>query len=771
MDFTQFTSRLHHWRTSYPFRFYGALSMLTLGLLAVIAVVSLLSYVNGGGAGRMPDRQALLNFRNDVGSEAFDRNGRPLGRFFAEDRTNCEYKDLPAHLVRALVVTEDARFYEHGGIDWPAYGRVFYKTILKGQDDQGGGSTLTQQLVKNAYGRQPLGHHPYVDMGLHKIREALLARRMEKVMTKEQVIERYLNTVAFPANTYGIVAASRRFFQKKPAELTPREAACLVATLKATTLYDPRLAPERNKARADRTLRLMADAGYLSSEELKTCLADTLKLNYHRESAYAGLAPHFTDAVRVRAQQILDGIRHPDRSDSWNLYTDNLRVHTSLDLGYQAHAEAALVGQLADHQKAFEAHLGQRNPWETDASLRAAIRSSKRWRNGQKRGLDSLGLLEDFARKIPMELPVPNGEPLVGEFSPLDSVAHHLRQMRAGFLVLDHSSGAVRSWVGGPDFSFSRYDHVTAKRQTGSTFKPFVYAAAVRQGYSPCHPLSNEEKTYGTGEMAWTPRNSNREYGGEYSMHGALSHSVNTAAVRMTLETGADKIIDFAREVGIDSDLSTNPGISLGIDEGTLFDMVGAYGVFANAGQFNEPYFIERILTADGEVVYEHKAAAKRVLSETEAALMNQMLRYVVERGTAGRLSWQYGVSRPSTGKTGTTQNMADGWYLGSTPNLTGGAWVGGENPGVRFRSGGRGNGSRSALPIWADFLKRMEKDTALVAEIGVDFPPLPARVLAEFYCPEFTPPEDELLQQAFGEEALEHMVPVNNLGSLPGGE
>lgn len=719
----------------------------------------------------MPDRQALLDFRNDVGSEAYDRHGVKLGRFYAQDRTNCRYEDLPEHLVNALVVTEDARFYEHGGIDWRAYGRVACKTLLQGQEDQGGGSTLTQQLVKNAYGRQSLGHHPYVNLGLHKTREALLARRMERVMTKEEIIERYLNTVSFPANTFGIVAAARRFFQKTPGELTPREAACLVASLKGNTLFDPRRAPQRNTDRANRTLRLMAEAGKLGPEELENALTDSLVLNYHRESAYAGLAPHFTDAVRVRAEEILSEIRHPNRNDSWNLYTDNLRVHTSLDLRYQAHAEAALVTQLAGHQKAFERHLGNRNPWATDASLEAAIRSSQRWRNGRKRGLDSLAILEEFAVPVPMELPVPNNEPLEGEFTPLDSIAHHLGQLRAGFLVLDHANGAVRSWVGGADFSFSRYDHVTSRRQTGSTFKPFVYATAVRQGYSPCHPLNNEEKTYGTGKQAWTPRNSNREYGGEYSMHGALSHSVNTAAVRMTLQTGTDKIIEFAREVGIDADLSTNPGISLGIDEGTLFDMVGAYGTFANQGRFNEPYFIERITTASGEIVYEHKKAFRQVLSEHEAALMNQMLRYVVERGTAGRLSWQYGVSRPSTGKTGTTQHMADGWYLGSTPKLTGGAWVGGENPGIRFRSGGHGNGSRSALPIWAGFIKRMEKDTALVADIGVEFPPLEARVKAEFYCPEFTPPEEELFLETFDAEGAERMVPVENVGALPTGK
>ena len=762
--------KLAEWRKRFPYRFYGGAAVLGTVFLAVVAVVTLLTFVARGGAGPMPDRTALLNFRNDVASEAFDRHGTRIGRFYEQDRTNCAYADLPDHLVKALVVTEDARFYDHGGVDWTAYGRVAWKTILGGDGDQGGGSTLTQQLVKNAYGRPDLGYHPHIDLFLHKVREALLARRMERVMSKEQIIERYLNTVSFPANTYGISAASRRFFQKTPAELTPREACSLIASLKGTTLYDPRRAPERNRQRADRTLRMMHTAGYLDEDGLNAALADSLVLRYRHAGPYAGLAPHFTDAVRRRAEALLAELPHPERGDAWNLYTDNLRVHTTLDLNYQAHAEAALREELANHQRNFDRHLGNRKPWATEASFTAALRSSDRWRRGRAGGLDSLTLLEEFTRPRTMELPVPNGKPLEGEFTPLDSLTHFLRHLRAGFLVADHRSGAVRSWVGGPDFGFSRYDHVTARRQTGSTFKPFVYATAVRQGFSPCHTLDNEERTYGEGEDAWTPRNANREYGGEYSMHGALSHSVNTAAVQMTLKVSPEKVIALAREVGIGGELPDNPGIALGIAEGTLYDMVGAYGTFAAGGQYREPYFIDKITTAAGEVVYQHRPQPRRVLSDHEAAIMNQMLRYVVERGTAGRLRWQHNVMRPTTGKTGTTQNMADGWYLGSTPYLTGGVWVGGENAGIRFRSGNQGNGSRSALPIWASFLRRMEADTNLVADLGENFPVPSERVRAEFYCPEFTPPEDTLLYQALDAEAAERMVPVEDMGRLPGG-
>ena len=756
-------NRWHAFRRRRPIVFYAGLAAVACLLVGVIGVVSLFAYVRAGNAGFMPTKAEMITYRNDVGSEVYDRHGTSLGRFYAENRLPSRYADLPEHLVRALIVTEDARFRDHSGVDYEAYGRVLWKSLLQGETDQGGGSTLTQQLIKNAYGRPALGHHPKVDLLLHKVREAILARRMERVMTKDEILERYLNTVSFPGNTYGIAAVSRRYFQKEPAELTVREAACLVASLKATSAYDPRREPKRNAERAERTLRLMAAAGHLTDDELNAALAEPLCLNYYVESAYAGLAPHFTEAVRLRAANLLANLPHPTADRSWNLYTDNLRVVTTLDLRLQQHAEAALSEQLADHQRRFERHLGGRDAWETDASLRSAVRQSARWRAGRARGLDSVALMRQFTTPVAMDLSVPNGPARSGKFTPLDSVKHYLGYLRAGFMALDHADGAIRSWVGGADFNFSRYDHVTGRRQTGSTFKPVVYAAALRDGFSPCHTLDNELRTYGDEDGTWTPRNSNGEYGGRYSMHGALSHSINTAAVRMILETGPDKVVAMARDLGIPDDLPAVPSIALGTVEGTLRDMVGAYATFANGGYYQAPYFISRIETRDGTPVYQHEGARTQVLSELEAQSMLQMLRYVVERGTAGRLRWQHGVTRPTAGKTGTTQHMADGWFIGSTPALTGGVWVGGDNPGVRFRSGHEGNGSRSALPVWAEFLKRVDADPALSETLGQDFPPVAAAVKARFYCPEHEPDEEEML-----DSINEHLVPLEDVARDP---
>ena len=748
MNFTQrlagLRARLHTWRTERPGILYSLASLITLGLLGVVGVVALILAVDFGAFGHMPSRQELLDYRNDIGSEAYDANGRSLGRFFRQDREETAYEDLPAHLTQALVATEDSRFYTHGGVDWEAYGRVFYKTILQGNDDQGGGSTLSQQLIKNAYGRPPLGYGYRADMLLHKLREAILARRLEDVMPKEEVMERYLNTVSFPGNTYGIAAASRRYFQVEPANLSVRQAASLVASLKGTSSYDPRRAPERNAKRTDLVLTLMGNAGYLSAEEVAKAQAAPLCMVYYREPPRVVQAPYFTQKVRQQAAELLADRTHAN-GRPYNIYTDNLRIYTTLDLRYQEHAERAVTRQMKLLQRDFERHLGRRDPWETQASLAGAIRTSDRWRMGREAGLDSLALVDSFNVKRQMTLPIPNGESLVGQYSALDSVAHSLKYLRAGFLVVDHTDGAVRAWVGGSDFGFSRYDHVTSRRQTGSTFKAFVYAAALREGYDPCYRLSNALRTYADEDGPWTPHNSDWVHGGTYSMHGAMTHSSNVAAVKMIMEEGPEPVVGISHELGITGEIRPIPSIALGTVESTLYEMVGAYATFPNGGEHREPYFISRIETADGKVIYAHEAETRRVLTEEQAATMVAMLRRVVEQGTASRLRWEYGVLLPSIGKTGTTQNMADGWYLGSTPTLTGGAWVGGENTGVRFRSGEMGNGARSALPIWAYFLQNMEADTALVGALGEDFPVLSDELRRSFRCAEFIPPAERV--------------------------
>ncbi|MBB4079797.1 penicillin-binding protein 1A [Lewinella aquimaris] len=764
-------TRIRRWRTERPITFYSLSALLALSLTGIVAVVGLLLLVNYGAFGHMPSEQELLDYRNDVGSEAFDVNGESLGRFFKQDREETDYSELPEHLVHALVATEDSRFYTHSGIDWEAYGRVAYRTILMGEDDQGGGSTLSQQLIKNAYGRPELGYGPRVDLLLHKLREGILARRLEAVMPKEEVMERYLNTVSFPSNTFGIAAASRRYFQREPDELTVRQAASLVASLKGTTSYDPRRATERNARRTDLVLTLMGRAGYLSPEEVTEAQADDLCLAYYREPARVVQAPHFTQEMKKQTARLLSGTQHRE-GRPYNLYTDNLRIYTTLDLRYQQHAERAVVRQMKIVQRSFERHLRGRDAWETEASLRGAIRNSDRWRTGQAAGIDSLALVEAFNTKMAMELPIPNGEPLVGQFSPLDSVKHSLSYLRAGFLVLDHADGAVRAWVGGSDFNFSHYDHVTSRRQTGSTFKAFVYAAALMEGFDPCYRISNSLRTYADEDGPWTPHNSDWVHGGTYSMHGALTHSSNVAAVKMIMETTPEPVVEIAHTMGIGGEIRPIPSIALGTVESTLYEMVGAYATFPNGGRHTEPYVISRIENGDGEVIYEHEAVSTAVLEEEQAATMVQLLRNAVERGTASRLRWEYGVLRPSIGKTGTTQNMADGWFVGSTPALTGGAWVGGENTGVRFRSGDLGNGARSALPIWAYFLQNMENDTALVAQLGDDFPKISDEVRESFRCSEFIPPVQivEEIDETPTEDTPEQVLPVSNVATLPDG-
>ncbi len=765
----KFLTRLRHWREKRPKTFYSLTGLTALVALVVFGVLLLLTLVSLGAFGKMPTRQALLDYRNDIGSEVYDINGESLGRYFAQDRSVTEYEDLPEHLIQALIATEDSRFYEHGGIDWTAYGRVGFKTLLMGEADQGGGSTLSQQLVKNAYGRPSLGYGTSIDLALHKVREGILANRLENVMPKEEVIKRYLNTVSFPGNTFGIAVASERYFQKEPEDLTVRQSASLVASLKGTTSYDPLRAPERNATRTDLVLRLMANAGYLNEEEFQEALTDSLCLSYFRKTSDERPAPHFAQAVKRETEEILSGLTTPN-GEPYNLYRDNLSIFTTLDTRLQRHAEQAIVRRMKDLQRDFDRHLGRRTPWETEASLWGAVRGSRRWRQGVAAGRDSSQLVEEFNLAVPMQLLVPNGEPRSGEFTPLDSVKHSLSYLRSGFVVIDHTTGAVRAWVGGSDYEFNAYDHVLSRRQTGSTFKPFVYATALREGYDPCYQISNALRTYADEDGPWTPHNSDWEHGGTYSMHGALANSSNVAAVKMILETTPEPVVDMAREVGLSGEIRPIPSIALGTVESSLYEMTGAYGTFANSGVYQAPYYISRIEDGDGKVIYEQEAEQRTILDHEQAMEMQTMMRYVVERGTASRLRWQYGITRPSIGKTGTTQNMADGWYIGSTPLLTGGAWVGGENTGVRFRSGQMGNGSHSALPIWAYFLQGVQRDTTLAPLLGEEFPEVDQEIRRSFYCPSFIPPVQVVEELEF-EEVPSETVPVGEVATEPSGE
>nr|WP_253931073.1 transglycosylase domain-containing protein [Lewinella sp. W8] len=704
--------------------------------------------VSVGFFGHLPTKEELTEIKNNVASVALDRNGEKIGRYFVEDRTLCPYDSIPPFLIEALVATEDSRFFEHSGVDYRAYALVLWKNLVRGDRDQGGGSTLHQQLIKNVYGREPLGYGRVLDLCLHKVREGIAARRLHRVMSKEEILEHYLNTVSFPGNSYGVTAASRRLFNKRPAALSRKEAVALVASLKGTSLYDPIHHPGNNEKRSQLVLQRMMAEGYLNPDEAVAIQRDSLTLDFQAPIRYLEVAPHFTNEVLRVARDIVAEIPSP-WGRPYNILTDNLRIYTTLDLRVQQHAEVALEEHMSKHQRRFERHLNGRSPWATDYTLTAAILASDRWASGIRAGKDSSAILAEFEQPYPMELLVPNGEPRRGNFTPLDSIAHYLRYLRAGFLVTDHQTGGVVAWVGGRDYGFSQYDHVTSRRQTGSTYKAFVYAAALRAGYSPCFELDNELKTYGDDDGAWVPRNASGEYGGAYTMHGALTNSINTAAVQMTLQVGAQPVAMMAASLGVPLDDEAVPSIALGTSSASLYSMTGAYAAFANGGQYAPPHLITRIETRSGEVIYRHRRRPKQALTEVEATLMLKMLRNVVDEGTGARLRWEHRVSFPAAGKTGTTQNMADGWFVGSTPGLTAGAWVGGASTGVRFRYGRQGNGSRAALPIWAQFVRRMERDSITRPYLGRNFPPPPARVNLEFYCPQFYPPEpDSLMAQ-----------------------
>ena len=714
--FTQFKIKYQQFRTSYPKLSLVALAASALTLVGVLAVGVFLTSVSAGAFGDLPTEAELRNIENAKASEIYSADGELLGRYYRENRTFCKLEDMPDYLLKALVAVEDSRFYDHDGIDYQAWGRVAYKTLLLGQDDQGGGSTLSQQLVKNTFPRQDLGYGPTADLALNKLKESFTARRLEDIYSKEEILELYLNTVAFSDNTYGVAAAARRYWQKEPKDLTLEECAALVAMLKATSSYCPLRNPEANKQRRELIMSLMAEQGYLKEDTDTT----TFALNYYRPDGYAGPVPHFRETARKSLNDILANTQRPD-GRPYNLETDGLRVYTTLNLRAQKLAEAAVEEEMTDLQEKFDKHLYRGEyPWTSPVVVYEAMRGNKAYRAALENGADTV---QAAAIGEPRKLKLPSlyGDKVELEGTALDSLVHVLGTLRAGFLVTDHTEGTVVAWVGGGNPYFSAYDNITSRHQTGSSFKPILYAAGLNAGVDPCRRYDNELVSYAEYD-GWTPGNSNHEYGGRYSLHGGLQSSVNTVAVKLIMDIGPQTVTELAAKIGL-PDVLPVPSTALGTHEASVQQMVAAYSTFADGGYYTAPRFIERIEDGNGKVIYQAERERTKVMDYEAALTTLDMLRGVVDGGTGWRLRGLHGLKGELAGKTGTTQDAGDGWFIGLTPKLIGGAWVGGDTPAVRFHRGSHGNGSRTALPIWGTFLEKVTEDEQLSHYVEGSFP------------------------------------------------
>jgi penicillin-binding protein 1A len=683
----------------------------------VVVLLLFIGMVYVGLFGHIPTHEELRNIDNVEASEVYSADQKLLGRYYRQNRISVDSCDISRHVVNALVATEDSRFFEHKGVDVVSVGRVIVRTLLMFDFSQGGGSTLSQQLAKNLYPRNNMWFLTYP---VAKVKEIIIAQRLEDVYSKDEILTLYLNTVPFGENLYGIEAASQRFFSRRAKRLEPHQAATLVGMLAANTKYNPRLNPELSLERRNLVLRRMQTAGFLDSVQMQTYQAKELGLKYKKEDNEAGSGMYFRSIVGIEAQNILNdlyGEKH------YNIYTDGLIINTTINSRLQTYAEHAVASHMTTVQNAFDKQWKGRDPWgKTTSIYTRAYKQSERYRAMVKAGLPEDTIEAVMNRPVDMLVYNAKGVEEV-RMSPADSVRKAVTVLNAGFLAINPHNGDVLAWVGGINYTHSQIDHVSMRRQVGSTFKPIVYATALEHGVDPCTYVENVRRTYPAHDD-WSPGNSDGKYGGWYSLKGALSKSLNTVSAWLINEVGPSNVVAMARRMGIESNVPEVASIALGTAEITLCEMVRAYGAFATGGCVRNQTMITSIKDRDGNVLYEstRDMSGAYVMSEVTAIYVNDMMKAVVDSGTARSLRNVYKLQGEVAGKTGTTQNGADGWFIGMMPGIVAGAWVGCDNPSIRFRTGYYGQGAYMALPIVGRVFDRASRAN-METYVGGQFP------------------------------------------------
>ncbi len=691
-----------------------------LMLMAALAAGFFLAAVYTGAFGPLQSRADLLDIQHARASLVYSEDAEIIGRFFAENRTAVKHEQLPPHLLDALIATEDARFYRHRGIDLRSLGRVLFKTILLNRTEAGGGSTITQQLAKNLFGRQGRGA---LGLAGGKAREFIMARRIEKVFDKDTIITLYLNTVPFGENVFGIEAAARRFFRKPAEELSAEEAALLVGMLKANTFYNPRLFPQRALGRRNVVIGRMEVMGCLTSAQADSLRSLPLALAYEGDRA-ENQAGYFLARVRQETHQLLDSIQHLTGT-VWDLETSGLEIHTTLNLPLQQHTVRSFGEHLGRMQRILDDQY--RSP-AARAALKEIVTAELK-----RTGLDARA--GEKRRQWIFDWKGPYADTL----TVADSLRKALSLIHAGLLAIDPHSGAVRAYVGGIDHPTHPYDQVHARRQLASAFKPLLYAAALEEGIRPCSYFDNDSVVI-TDFTGYSPTNHDRSYGGMYSMAGALSHSMNIPTFHVFLQTGFAPVNDLWTRMGFSFPLSNRPSLAMGTAEASIFELTVAYAAFANGGFLVEPYLVESITGPGGELIFrrEPPETKTRLVSGNTSLLIRAMLEKAVNNGTAASIRNRYGVDLPLAGKTGTSQRYADAWFAAFGSDLVMVSRAGASLPSVRFQYGGHGSGSALALPLLALSLQKLQQDHELRHRFFSSFPPLPTSLATSLECPDF---------------------------------
>ncbi|WP_179009319.1 transglycosylase domain-containing protein [Winogradskyella forsetii] len=706
----------------------GAVLLFLLGLYISIYL---------GVFGKLPTLEAIGSIKQEQATQLLDKDEKLIGKYYIYDRQPVKFEDFPKHLIDALVATEDSRFYEHDGIDNISLMRVFVKNLILQDKSAGGGSTITLQLAKNLYGRK---NYAIFSMLINKFKESIVAKRIEAVYSKEEILTLYLNTVPFSDNTYGIESASRKFFNKSVKDISLNEAATLVGTLKANTYYNPRVHLERSKDRRHVVLSQMVNYNYLAEDSLDYYSNQDLELEYRSFNHDLGLAPYFRAEVKKQLESILDTLKSPD-GEQYNLYKDGLIVHTTLDYKMQELAEEAMKEHISKLQTDFENSYGKSAPWETNKKLlENAINNLPQVKAYKAQGLSESQINDSLSLKKLTDLFSWKGD-TIKKISTIDSLKHYLKFLNTGMLSIEPTTGAVRTYVGGIDYRYFKYDHISqSERQVGSTFKPFVYTAAIENGLDPCTYFSLNKVTY-TDYDDWTPSNSGGDEDEDpyinYTLENALSNSINTISVKVMERVGIPKVLEQVEKLGISKKLPNEPSLALGVAEINLKDLTGAYASYLNNNRSVKPYYITKIEDKSGNVIatFQPEISEKEAYNDYTRQVLLEMMKSTVNKGTASRLRSTYGLKNEIAGKTGTTQNNKDGWFVGLTPKLVTITWVGNDNHAIGFKSTGMGQGANSALPIFAKFFQKLNTDNDFNSITRAQFENPSEQVLDDLDC------------------------------------
>ena len=679
--------------------------------------------------GEIPSVEELKNPKLNQSSEIYSQDGVMIGKFYAENRTPIKYENIPTSLINALIATEDARFYEHGGVDPRAIGRA-----VASLGREGGGSTITQQLAKNLFKTRRktstglLTRLPFIRKIIYKSKEWLMALKLERNFSKQEIITYYFNTVDFGSNAFGLKTAAQTFFNKVPDSLNVQEGAVLVGLQKATTSYNPLRNPKRSRERRNVVLGQMAKYNFLTKTQADSISALPLLTDYTPENPYSGPASYLKNAVQ-------DYVRKWGEENGYDLYTDGLRIITTVDSRMQTYAEAATNEKMKQLQRTFDNHWRGRNPWtdedgnELPGFIDSVARRTERYKTLSRRFLplypDSIMY---YMKNVKYKMRVFSWTNKRGydstSMTPYDSIAYYKHFLQSGMVAMDPHTGYIRAWVGGLDYDYFKYDHVKqAKRQPGSTFKPFVYTTAIDDtliNLSPCdrvqdRPFRKEYRENGEDKV-WEPRNSTGYYTySSMTLRRALARSVNSITAQLTDRVTPERVAQYAHRMGIKSRLEAVPSIGLGSSDVSLYELVGAYCTFVNDGETTEPVIVQRIEDRDGNVIETFTSQHKRAISSETAFLMRYMLEGgLQESGGTSQNLWSFDLFKNHNemgAKTGTTSNNSDGWFMAISNNLVVGAWVGGDDRSIHFRSTDLGEGAKTALPLVGSFLEKVYAD------------------------------------------------------------